>query len=304
MVITLTGSNDFLRKIALQKIKADFVKNHGDFGLENIHSGEVELGRLLESVASLPFLAQRRMIILDDPSSNKLLGEKIEQFLDAIANTTDLIMVERKFDKRLTLYKVLKKRTDYREYLDLDEHGLARWLSMEATQRGGELNSSDAHYLIQRAGSNQMGLSNELDKLLSYEPTISKGTIDLLIEPLPQSSVFHLLDAAFAGNHKKALELYDDQRNQQVEPQAIMGMLAWQLHVIAVVKFNEKEGADIIAKEAKLNPYVVRKTLNLTRNLSQKAVKELVSRALALDVSLKTENIDADDAVQHFLLTI
>ena len=30
----------------------------------------------------------------------------------------------------------------------------------------------------------------------------------------------------------------------------------------------------------------------------------LVGRALALDIRLKSEMIDADDAVQHFLLTI
>jgi DNA polymerase III delta subunit len=81
-------------------------------------------------------------------------------------------------------------------------------------------------------------------------------------------------------------------------------MIAWQIHIIAVVKFNDKDSAESIASIAKLNPYVVRKTLGLTRNLSQKQVKDLVSKALALDVRLKSEIIDADDAVQHFLLNI
>jgi DNA polymerase III delta subunit len=71
-----------------------------------------------------------------------------------------------------------------------------------------------------------------------------------------------------------------------------------------VVKFNEKAPVDELARSAKLNPYVVRKTQNLTRNITQTEVKELISRALELDVRLKSENIDADDAVQHFLLTI
>jgi DNA polymerase III delta subunit len=151
---------------------------------------------------------------------------------------------------------------------------------------------------------NQMGLSNELDKLISFDPKIVRKNIDLLVEPLPQGSVFELLDAAFSGNRKLAMDLYTDQRKQQVEPQAIMGMLAWQLHVLAVVKFNEKAPVDELARSAKLNPYVVRKTQNLTRNITQTEVKELISRALELDVRLKSENIDADDAVQHFLLTI
>lgn len=304
MVIVLSGSNDFARKSELTRLVTEFVAKYGDFGLEKIEAGNVEFGRLLESVASLPFLAQRRMIILQDPGQNKVLGEHIEQLLDAVADTTDLIIDERKFDKRLSLYKTLKKRADFREFNELDERSLAAWLVSEAKARGGSLKPTDASYLVQRAGPDQMGLHNELEKLLTYEPDITKATIDALTEPLPQSSVFDLLDAAFAGNKKRAMELYQDQRKQQVEPQAIMGMIAWQLHVLAVVKFNDKLPADELARTAKLNPYVVRKIQNLTRNLTQKNVKDLVSRALELDVRLKSENIDADDAVQHFLLTI
>jgi DNA polymerase-3 subunit delta len=304
MVIVLSGTNDFARNQELKKLAHEFIKEYGDFGLEKIDASDIELGRLLENVASLPFLAGRRMIILSNLGANKIILENIEQLLDAVADTTDLIIDERKFDKRLSAYKLLKKRTDFREFQELDERGLMSWLVAEAKARGGSLSPPDANYLISRAGLNQMGLSNELDKLLSFDPKITRGSIDELIEPLPQSSIFDLLDAAFSGNKRRTIELYGDQRKQQVEPQAIMGMIAWQLHIVAVVKSNEKDDAETIAREAKLNPYVVRKTLNITRNLTQKDVKSLISRALDLDVRLKSENIDADDALQHFLLTI
>ena len=304
MIEVLTGANDFARKAELKRITSEFASNYGDFGLEFINASEVELGRLIESVSSLPFLAQRRMIILINPAGNKSLIESPEKLLEAVAETTDLIIEERKFDKRLNLYKTLKKLTQIKEYTELDERGLASWLVGETSKRGGHLSGNDASYMIARLGTNQMMLSQELDKLITFDPQITRINIDLLTEPLPQSSVFDLLDAAFSGNKKRTIELYQDQRQQQIEPQYIMSMIAWQIHIIAVVKFNEKDSPESIASKAKLNPYVVRKTLGLTRNLSQKQVKDLVSRALALDVRLKSEMIDADDAVQHFLLTV
>lgn len=303
-VTVLTGSNDFARRAALRQLTSEFISAHGNFGLETIDASAVEFGRLLESVSSLPFLATRRMIILTDIGANKAIAEDPEKLLDTVADTTDLVIDERKFDKRLGLYKTLKKKADYKEFNELDERGLAVWLSEEASARGGKLSSSDASYMVARLGTDQLGLSNELDKLLTYDETITRQSIDLLTEPLPQSSVFDLLDAAFRGNHKRTVELYTDQRKQQVEPQAIMAMIAWQLHILAVVKFNEKESPETLAKAAKLNPYVVRKTLGLIRNLTQAQVKDLIGRALKLDVRLKSEMIDADDAVQHFLLTI
>lgn len=304
MVQVLTGSNSFALKVALDKIMADFIKTYGDFGLERIEGGEIELGRLLESVASLPFLAERRMIILADPGANKSINEHIDTLLDAVADTTDLIMVERKFDKRLSLYKTLKKKAHVKEFAELDERTLPKWLHEEAKMRGGALTLQDATYVVQRVGSNQMGLSNELDKLLTYQPVITRATIDLLTEQEPRSTVFDLLEAAFSGKTKKALEIYQEQRNQQVEPQAIMGMLAWQMHILAVVKANEKLGPDGIASAAKLNPFVVRKTMYLTSSQSLRDIKDLVKRVLDLDIRLKSEAIDPDDAIQHLLLTI
>ena len=304
MVRTLTGGNSFALKNELNKIITEFIKAYGDFGLERIEAGEVELGRLLESVASLPFLAPRRMIILSDPSANKSINDHIDELLDAVADTTDLIIVEAKFDKRLTLYKTLKKKTTVKEFAELDERALPKWLVDEAKLRGGGLILPDATYLVQRVGANQMTLHNELDKLLVYQPVITRATIDLLTEPEPQGTMFDLLDAAFSGNTKKALDLYQDQRKQQVEPQAIMGMLAWQMHILAVVKANEKLGPEGIASAAKLNPFVVRKTMYLTSSQSLRDIKALVKRVLDLDIRLKSEAIDADDAIQHLLLTI
>lgn len=283
---------------------ADFKEAHGEFGIEQFEAGDIAFGRLLENVSSLPFLAARRMIIVRDLSANKTLIEKIEQLLDAVSDTTDLLLVEAKFDKRLTLYKTLKKRTEFIEFGELDERELAKWAVSYVAENGGSLKANDATHLIARVGINQIGLKHELDKLMSFNANISKVTIELLTEPLPRSSVFDLLDAAFSGDKKRAMSLYEDQRKQQVEPQAIMGMIAWQLHILAVVKFNEKDGPETIARNAKLNLFVVRKTLGITRRLSQAEVKDLVGRALALDVRLKSEALNADDAVQHFLLTI
>src|SRR5690606_24141563 len=122
-----------------------------------------------------------------------------------------------------------------------------------------------------------------INKLVLFDPHISRESIGLLTEPLPQSTMFQLLDAAFAGDNKRALELYDEQRAQKVEPQAILGMIAWQLHVLALVKTAEQQGITDIAKEAKLSPFVVQKSRGITRRLSLAKLKDLLNRAHKLD---------------------
>lgn len=304
MTITLTGANSFLLKSELDHLTHAFSAEHGDLALEKLDGEEAPYDRITESIQSLPFLAIKKMVVLKTPGFNKQFAENIEDLLAGVPETTELIIVEPKLDKRLSYYKILKKKTDFREYQELDIAGLANWLAKTAQNRGGQLKLADARYLVERAGANQQLLSNELNKLLSYRTAVTKETIDLLTDQTPQSTIFELLDAAFAGNAQRALALYGEQRALKVEPQQILAMIAWQLHVVAVIKTAGQRSSDEVARDAKISPFVVRKSQSIARKLTLAELKQLVSNALRLDVRLKSESIDADEALQHFLLAL
>ncbi|HSX16675.1 MAG TPA: DNA polymerase III subunit delta [Patescibacteria group bacterium] len=304
MIVTLTGSNDFARGRELQKLTADFIAEHTDMAVERFDGEETDAAVMRGGAASLPFLTARKLIVLREPSKQKAFAEQLPDILKDVADTTDLIIVEPKLDKRLSYYKTLKKETDFREFADLDANGLAHWAAGYAKERGGTLSATDARVLVDRIGPNQQLLAAEVEKLVAYDPQVSKQAIELLVEPMPQSTVFELLDAAFAGRAARALALYKEQRALKVEPQAIIAMLAWQLHVLALVASAGTRTADAIAREGKINPYVVRKTQGLTHNLSLEQVKRMIADLLTLDRKMKSVSIDADEAMQLYLLRL
>ena len=238
------------------------------------------------------------------PSANKEFIDKAEELLSGVPETTDVVIVEPKLDKRLGYYKLLKKATDFREFKELDPGGLARWLVDEANTKDGKISSSDANYLVQRVGANQQLLANELEKLLLHDAQISRQSIDLLTEATPQSTIFELLEAAFAGNTKRTMQLYKEQRQLKVEPPQIVAMLAWQLHVLALIKAARDRSADAIAGEAKLSPYVVKKSQSIARKLTIAELKTLISDLLDIDVRSKKVGLDADEALQNYLLKL
>jgi DNA polymerase-3 subunit delta len=304
MIVTLTGANDLQRRAQLDKLIAAFVAEYTDMAVERYDGEETPAARMRESAASLPFLTSRKLVILREPSRQKAFAESIAEVLDDVADTTDLIIYEPKLDKRSTYYKLLKKNTEFREAAELDAHGLAAWIREYVQEKGGSISGGDAQYLVDRVGMNQQMVRSEIDKLLAYDTTITQATIMALTEPLPASTVFELVDAAFAGRPERAFQLYREQRALRVEPQAILAMLAWQLHVLAVVKAGGNRAAADIAKEAKLNPYVVRKTQGLARALSLQQIRQLVADLLELDMQLKRTAIDADEALQLVLLRL
>lgn len=304
MVITITGANDHVARQELQKLVRAFVEEHGDMALERFDGEEAAIDRMRESIQSMPFLTTQKMVVLRNPSRQKPFSEQIGAVLQDAHETVTVLLYESKLDKRSNYYKTLKKQTEFREFSELDEGSLAKWAIDYVAERRGSISSTDARHIIDRTGGNQQMLSTELEKLLSYSLNITAETIDLLTEPVPGSTIFELLDAAFAGNTERLFCLYKEQRALRVEPQAIIAMLVWQLHILAVVKAGSDRAPDILAKEAALNPFVVRKSLGIVKRSSLAYIKELIQDLLRLDIGLKSTSIDADEALQLYLLKL
>lgn len=304
MIITLTGENETLRLQAQQDIVDAFVSSHGDMGLERIDGEEASYEHIHAAVQSLPFLAARKLVVLRAPGANKEFVESFDQFIQDVAETNDVLIIEPKLDKRLAYYKRLKKDTDFKEFKLLDGPALAAFAVQYAKEQSGTLKPGDARLLIERVGDNQLIVQHELDKLVAYNPTISRDSIERLTDRTPASSIFELLDAAFSGNVKRAMMLYHEQRALKTEPQQIIAMLVWQLHILAIAAAAGNRSADEIAAQAKISPFTVRKSLPLARKIGVPKLKRLITSLREFDVRLKSEPLNADEVVQYYLLGI
>jgi len=304
MIVVLTGANNFLLRKQLREQVNAFVDEHGDLALERLDGETVDFNRVHEALSSVPFLSSKKMVILSDASSNKALTEHIDELLASADETTDFIIVEAKLDKRSVYYKSLKKQKNYNEYVEPDDYSLVKWLNEEAKARGGDLSTADARSIVDRVGSNQQLLSNELEKLILYRPKIDSEVISLLIEPSPRSTVFDMLEAAFNGRTKRALELYGEQRQLRKDPQAMIALIAWQIHILALIKVAGQRSPGEIAKEGRVNPFVVNKSISIAKRLSTQQIKDLIHETLLLDIALKSQPIDADSALKNLLLKI
>jgi DNA polymerase III delta subunit len=304
MIITLSGSNDFLIENELKKITMGFSSNKDDYAIEQIDGAEADFDIILESISNLSFLSPAKLVILRRASSNRVFTDSLEEILNKIPDSTTLAIVEPNIDKRTSYYKLLKKITDFRNYDELDINGLAKWIVDLVKEKKGIISSSDARYLVELAGENQLKLSNEIDKLISFSSNISRENIDNLVDPIPQTTIFQLLDSAFSGDNKRIIKIYKDQKRQKIEPQQIIAMLAWQVHILAMIKASDSLSSSEIARETKVSPYVISKSMNIARNMSKAQVRDLNSSLLILDVKLKNQSVDSDEALLQLLLEI
>lgn len=304
MIITLTGDNSFLLNKELVKLAANFEKNHGDLAIQRIDAAEAEYDKIYESLTALPFLVEKKLTIIYNPSDCKELVENLEKLLNEVPETNEVIFFEPKFDKRQAHYKLLHKKTELREFKSIDTANLSNWVVDYAKDQDAKISTTDARYLLDRIGSNQMLLANEIDKLALYSSDINKDVINLLTEPSLQSTTFELLEAAFAKKPQKTIKLYKQQRLQKVEPQVIIGLLSWQLNAMAVVVSAGSRSNHEIAERSKLKPYTISKTQSITRNMNLGSVANLINKLADIDKKSKTQNYNLDEALMGYLLEI
>jgi len=304
MLITLTGNNHYLLKQRLDELKKTFLADNDPLSLREIDAESAELQIILEAVGSTSLFAQASMVVMRDLSLNKAASEHIEQIISSTADTTTLILLEPKVDKRSAYFKVLKRLSQLEEYPETDSAQLTTWLITEAKKQGAKLSFSDAKTLVERAGCDQSLLANELAKLITYNSEISSRNIELLVAKTPQSKIFDLLDAAFGTNKKRALELYSQQRAQKIEPQEILAMIAWQLKLVSLAKLAGNMSASQIATDAGVSVYPINKAQNLANSIALDKLKKMVSEAYRIDKLIKTKPIEPDAALKTYIVSL
>ncbi len=302
MITTVTGKNAYALKAALKSTVDLAFKELGDMGIEKIDAQEADADTILQAVQSLPFLVPKKLVIVQNAQSNTELLNRIEEVIDRAADEVDVLLIGPVFDKRKSYFNILKKHTTLQEHNELKPFELPDFVVREATRLGITIAKADAGYLVDRVGPDQMVLANELRKIAITTDKVTRQDIDLHTEKSPQSSIFDMLDAAFSGNSKRAIELYREQRKMRVEPQYIIAMLTWQLNNLALAVFASPQNESTLIAAGQ-SPYAARKSLSLAKTTSKEAVKRYIADLTRVDVDIKT-SAEADSALELYLLSL
>ena len=298
MIHYLSGDNAFELQQKLDDITNTFVSEYGNLAVERVDVDGISVVNIIDTVGNLSFLSPSKLVILKGVADKELIERLLE--VDVPEQNTVVVLLS-KIDKRASYYKKLKSKPNFESFEKLPTYNLPKWIQNYAKANRGTISSTDARLLIDKVGENQMLLKSEIDKLIIYDSKISQQTIEMLVEPRPQSSTFDLLESAFLGDREKTERLYKEQRLQKVEPQVIIGLIGWQLHLLAMVKLARGKTSQEIASQSKIKAYSIQKSMTLAQKLSMHQINKLVEVAHELDLSIKNNKVDADQAILLFM---
>jgi DNA polymerase-3 subunit delta len=112
MITLLFGADELARSEALAGIKAEIPPDLADLNMTVLDGKKLRLDALVAACEAFPFIADRRLVIVNELLKNLKAGkerDQIRDYLDRVPPTCDLVFVESDFDKRNPIFTYLKK---------------------------------------------------------------------------------------------------------------------------------------------------------------------------------------------------
>ena len=235
----LYGDEAYLK----QQYKHNLVKAlnpDGDTMNFNHYEGKgVDVKQLIDLCETMPFFADRRVILLEDTGFFKNKSEELADYMKELPDYLCMVFVESEVDKRNRMYKAVKACGTIAEFARQDEKTLMRWAAGILGKAGKKITQRDMELLLTKTGTDMGNLRMELEKLICYtegRDVVTAEDIEEICTTQTTNRIFDMVRAVTEKNQKRALDLYYDLLTLKEPPMRILFLLAKQYRQLLQVK--------------------------------------------------------------------
>lgn len=236
---------------------------------------------------------------------NEKIAKYIQENLEELKNTVDLVFVEQEVDKN-ALYQTIEKVGEVKEFALLKLPDLIANIKKIAVAYKVNIDDATAKYLVECCGTSMQDLINELRKLIEYKgenSNITKQDIDLLCTKQIQAVIFDLTDNLGKKETSKALEVYNGLISNKEPIQKILITLYNHFKKLYIIKIAEKYNEDV-ATAMNLKPnqlFLVSKYKTQARYFETQELREVLEALIDLDANYKIGLISLEIGLEAIL---
>ena len=307
MILFLYGEDTFRSRRYLEQSIKKFKSERDPSGYNvlSLNGKKIESSRLFTEAASAPFLATKRLVIIEDILSSgdkDLLAELLEKIkVGKIFENNVVIFFQSesigKTKEAKALYAALQKEKFAQEFSPLSFPKLVAWIKKEAEERKIQLSPEAVAYLAENGGDLWL-LNGVLDQVRAFSNGAPVGPEEIkpfLNEKL-DDNIFSMVEALVTGRRELGIKLLYEQRRLGQEDIQIFNLLLWQFRtLLSIADLVEREPGmpdAVVASKTGLRPFVVKKNGSVIRRYSIGKLRSLYKELEHIDVKTKTGQAD------------
>lgn len=309
MIFFLYGEDAYRLRQKVNLIKNKFLlKDKNRLNLVEIDGSKILFKDLKKEFNASPFLCDKKLIVVENLLTKNKNAKLFDELNDLIKfkKIFDFIFIifaeEGKPDARKSIFKTLKSNSESQEFNPLAGIQINQWIEREVKARSAEIDSQAINQLAVFIGNDLWQLSNEIDKLISYNKKITVENINLLVSAKADDNIFKLMDAISAKNKKTALFLIREQlQDVGNDMNYLISMIIRQFRILIQVKSfietvgNFQTATRQVATALKLHPFVAKKAVAQAVNFNTQELKNIYSKLM--DIEYKQKTSQAESAV-------
>ena len=308
-IYLLYGREHYLIDNAIKLFKESLNESMIDFNLDILDGKEIMLDQLLSSIETLPFMDERKIVIVKDfellmKGKKKNFSDKEEKIfaehLENIPDTTVLVFaVYGDIDKKKSMVNKINKNGIVYNCEKISDMDLFKWTRRRFDENQITIENAQVMYFIESTGykdkNNEFTLSdieNEIKKISSFAGKDTKVTneiIDRLSQKKIENDIFKLIDYIGEKNSQNAIKILNDMINEGESVLGIFAMINRQFKIVLQVKalLNKGMNNKDIADKLKMSLFVVNKSIKISKNFTESMIIDMLNYILESDYKIK-----------------
>ena len=306
-VYLLYGDEAYLKKQYKEKLRRAIVSPGDTMNYAYYEGKGINVNEVIDLAETLPFFAERRLILMEDTGFFKSASEDLATYLKEMPDTTFFVFVETEIDKRGKLFKAVQSVGRAVELGRQDEATLLRWVLGSVKREGKQMSEQTARQFLAKVGTDMENIQKELEKLFCYvldHEHITADDVEAICTTQITNQIFDMVNAVAEKAQKKALDYYYDLLALKEPPMRILFLLARQFKLLLEVKTMDRHGygRKEIAEKAGLSPFVVSKYQTQARAFSETQLRGIMEDAVETETSVKTGQLTDMLGVELFIV--
>lgn len=318
LIQVIYGTNRIRIEEKAGELARNYLGEADEFSLVSLNYGETPVESIVEEAQTLPFLSDRKAIIINDaflltgakPKSD--VEHNIDLFLDYIKNKNDDTLLifkvfHEQLDKRKKITKLILKEGAVTEMKEMTEPEIKEFIKNLLKDEGMSIGDGALGMLLERTGINYSNVKSELEKVLLYaDGRITESDVADVVSISMEQNIFQLTEYVLNGRKEAAVKLVRQLILQKNEPIQLLHLIISQFRLLYQVKLLAGEGfaQDYIAKHLKVHPYRVKLALREARKHRQDKLEEKMVMCRNMDYKFKSSYLDRDTLFELFILEI
>jgi len=236
--VVLLGTDVYLRDMCRNKIvEACVPEGARDWAIARIPASAQGWEEILQRAQTMPMLAPRQVIIVEDAESIEKLGDKsreaiveaLEKYLDSPAPFTLLLLEAAALDGRQRFSKLLGEKAVIVE-LSIGDESAASLAGQMAKDLGVGIDREASALLADILNRQPARMRIELEKLAVYvqgRGAITSADVEALVVAARKNTVWQLADMLATRRRDAAFAFLDNLLREGEQPAGLVGALAW-----------------------------------------------------------------------------